>query len=101
MIEMTCLTLTGTQHCVQGEDRSYLVIKNPTLSQLSYRCSFYSRTNCSALNSDLFWKTIVDSPSCTCGAIVNAYHFFFMRGRYTNQRNDLLHDLNFIQNINL
>ena len=26
---------------------------------------------------------------------------FFMCGRYTNQRNDLLHDLNFIQNINL
>ena len=24
-----------------------------------------------------------------------------MCGRYTNQRNDLLHDLNFIQNINL
>ena len=59
------------------------------------------RTNCSALNSDLFMKNIVDSPSCTCGAIENAYHFFFMGGRYTNQRNDLLHDLNFIQNINL
>ena len=33
------------------------------------------RTNCSALNSDLFRKNIVDSPSCTCGAMENAYHF--------------------------
>ena len=53
------------------------------------------RTNCSALNSDLFRKNIVDSPSCTCCAIENAYHFFFMCGLYTNQRNDLLHGLNF------
>ena len=59
------------------------------------------RTNCSALNSDLFRKNIVDSPSYTCGAIENAYHFFFTCGRYTNQRNNLFHDLNFIQNINL
>ena len=59
------------------------------------------RTNCSALNSDLFRKNIVNSPSCTCGAIENAYHFFFMCGRYTNQRNNLFHDVNFIQNINL
>ena len=59
------------------------------------------RTNCSALNKDLFRKNIVDSPSCTCGAIENAYHFFFTCGRYTNQRNDLFHDFNFIQNINL
>ena len=56
---------------------------------------------CSALNSDLFMKNIVESPSCTCGAIENAYHFFFMCGRYMNQCNDLLRDLNVIQNINL
>ena len=59
------------------------------------------RTNCSALNSDLFIKNIVDSASCTCGSIENAYHFFFMCDRYTNQRNDLFHDLNFLPNINL
>ena len=60
------------------------------------------RTNCSALNSDLFVKKkIVDSPSFTYGAIENAYHFFFMCGRYTNQRNDFLRDLNILQNINL
>ena len=29
MIEMQCLALTGTQHRVQGEDRTYLVIKSP------------------------------------------------------------------------
>ena len=59
------------------------------------------RTNCSALNSDLFRKNIVNSPFCACGAIEKAYRFFFMCGRYTNQRNDLFHDLNFMQNINL
>ena len=40
------------------------------------------RTNCSALNSDLFVKNIIDSASCTCGAIENAYQFFFNCGRY-------------------
>ena len=59
------------------------------------------RTNSSALNTDLFRKNIVDSASCTCGAIENAYHFFFMCGRYTNQRNELFHDLDFIPHLSL
>ena len=59
------------------------------------------RTNCSALNSDLFVKNIIDSTSCTCGAIENAYHFFFNCGRYLIQRNDLLHELNFLPNVSL
>ena len=59
------------------------------------------RTNSSALNTDLFRKNIVDSASCTCGAIEDAYHFFFMCGRYTNQRNELFHDLDFIPHLSL
>ena len=34
------------------------------------------RTNCSALNHDLYLKKITDSPLCRCGSIENTYHFF-------------------------
>ena len=46
-------------------------------------------------------KSIIDSASCTYGAIENAYHFFFNFGRYLIQRNDLLHELNFLPNVSL
>ena len=59
------------------------------------------RTNCSVLNSDLFVKNSIDSASCTCGAIENAYHFFFNCGRYLIRPNDLLHELNFLPNVSL
>ena len=59
------------------------------------------RSNCSALNSDLFVKNIMDSASCTCGAIENAYHFFFNCGRYLTQRNDLLYELDFLPYVSL
>ena len=36
-----------------------------------------------------------------CGAIENAYHFFFSCGRYLIQHNDLLHELNFLPNVSL
>ena len=57
--------------------------------------------NCSVLNSDLFVKNTIDSASCTCGAIENAYHVFFSCGRYLIHRNDLLHELNFLPNVSL
>ena len=59
------------------------------------------RTNCSALKSGLFVKNIIDSASCTCGATESANHFFFNCGRYLIQRNDLLHELNFLPNVNV
>ncbi len=34
------------------------------------------RLNCSSLNYDLFRKSIVDSPLCTCGAVETVDHFF-------------------------
>jgi hypothetical protein len=33
------------------------------------------RMGCSALNSDLFRKNIVNSPHCTCGAIETPTHY--------------------------
>ena len=33
------------------------------------------RMACSSLNSDLYRKNIVPSPSCACGGFESAYHF--------------------------
>ena len=49
------------------------------------------RTNCSALNNDLFLKRICDSPYCRCGAIENAFHIFLNCPQYARQRADLIH----------
>ena len=35
------------------------------------------RTQCSALNYDLFKNNISDTPLCRCGSVENTYHFFF------------------------
>ena len=51
------------------------------------------RTNCSALNNDLFLKRICDSPYCRCGAIENAFHFFLNCPKYARQRADLIHNV--------
>ena len=51
------------------------------------------RTNCSALNNDLFLKRICDSPYCRCGAIENAFHFFLNCPQYARQRADLIHNV--------
>ena len=51
------------------------------------------RTNCSALNNDLFLKRICDSPHCRCGAIENAFHFFLNCPQYARQRADLIHNV--------
>ena len=41
-----------------------------------------------------FRVNIIPSPACSCGApIENAYHYFFERPLYTNQRNNLFSNL--------
>ena len=56
------------------------------------------RMECSALNSHLYRKNIVPSPSCSCGDFESAYHFFFICPNYSNARNlylpSNLNDLN-------
>ncbi|MCG7875096.1 MAG: reverse transcriptase family protein [Candidatus Thiodiazotropha endolucinida] len=44
------------------------------------------RMGCSSLNSDLYRKNIVPSPSCTCGSFENPTHFFFNCPNYNDTR---------------
>ncbi|MCG8113671.1 MAG: reverse transcriptase domain-containing protein [Candidatus Thiodiazotropha taylori] len=44
------------------------------------------RMGCSSLNSDLYRKNIVPSPSCRCGEFENAKHFLFSCTNYTVAR---------------
>lgn len=52
------------------------------------------RMECSSLNSHLYRKNIVDSPSCSCGEFESAYHFFFQCKKYSVARHTYLSDLN-------
>ncbi|MEW8548405.1 MAG: reverse transcriptase family protein, partial [Candidatus Thiodiazotropha sp.] len=45
------------------------------------------RLECSALNSHLYQKNIVPSPSCLCGGFESSYHFLFTCPRYSVARN--------------
>ena len=44
------------------------------------------RMGCSALNSDLFRKNIVNSPRCTCGAIETPTHYLLNCPNYIMPR---------------
>ena len=48
------------------------------------------RMECSSLNSHLYRKNIVPSPSCTCGGFESPYHFFFVCPMYMGIRNRCL-----------
>ena len=48
------------------------------------------RLECSSLNSDLYQKNIVPSPSCQCGEFESAAHFLFNCPIYTNERQTCL-----------
>ena len=50
------------------------------------------RLECSSLNSDLFRKHIVPSPSCLCGGFKSATYFFFTCPIFTNARQRYLPD---------
>ena len=47
------------------------------------------RTNCSALDYDLFLKNITDFPLCRCGEIETTYQFFFQCLYYRKSRTEL------------
>ena len=52
------------------------------------------RMECSSLNSHLYRKNIVSTPSCQCGGFESPYHFFFQYPRYAAARNRFLpHDI--------
>ena len=51
------------------------------------------RMQCSSLNSDLYRKKIVESPSCECGNFESAYHFLTTCPRFTAERRQYLADL--------
>ena len=55
------------------------------------------RTACSALNQHLFSKNIVNSPSCSCGAVEDAHHFLFVCNLYTDLRRTLFQVVSVIQ----
>ena len=48
------------------------------------------RMECSSLNSYLYRKNIVPSPSCSCGGFENSYHFSFTCSKYSRIRNSFL-----------
>ena len=48
------------------------------------------RLECSSLNSDLYQKHIVPSPSRQCGEFKSAAHFLFICPIYTNERQTYL-----------
>ncbi|MEW8546213.1 MAG: reverse transcriptase family protein [Candidatus Thiodiazotropha sp.] len=58
------------------------------------------RLGCSSLNSDLYRKNIVISPSCSCGGFESAYHFFYVCPKYTQLRNECFSDELLRLNIN-
>lgn len=45
------------------------------------------RMECSSLNSHLYKKNIVLSPSCTCGGFESTYHYLFKCQNYSRERN--------------
>ena len=59
------------------------------------------QTGCSALNFDLFTKTITVSPLCCCGTIGNSQHYFFHYRNYQAIRHGLLNSISLIQNPSL
>ena len=59
------------------------------------------RLNCSSLNSDLFSKSMVNSPLCTCGSVENAEHFLLKCHKYDNFRNILFTSLPLLPNLTL
>ena len=54
------------------------------------------RMGCSALNSDLFRKNIVNSPRCTCGAIETLTHYLLNCPHYNIPRQRHIFALNFL-----
>lgn len=48
------------------------------------------RMECSSLNSHLYRKNIVDSPSCACGDFESSYHYLFICPKYANIRHTYL-----------
>ena len=48
------------------------------------------RMNCSSLNSHLFFKNLVTSPTCSCGAIETTSHYLLYCPKYQITRNELL-----------
>ena len=59
------------------------------------------RSQCCALNHDLFKNNISDTPLCSCGSVENTHHFFFKCPFYNNVINDLLHEVSALHEASL
>jgi len=59
------------------------------------------RMECSSLNSHLYQKNIVDSPSCVCGSIETSEHFLFHCPRYNISRQRYINSLHLPIQLNL
>ncbi len=55
------------------------------------------RMSCSSLNYDLYRKSIIDSPLCTCGAPETVSHFLISCRQYQHQRQLYLTDIRYRQ----
>ena len=51
------------------------------------------RTGCSSLNSHLYAKHLIDSPSCICGEVEDTNHYLLQCDRYADLRRDMLNTI--------
>ena len=57
------------------------------------------RCSASFLNSDLYRVNIIRNPSCQCGfEFESSYHYFFECSLYSNARNTLLNEIEWVSN---
>ena len=80
------------QNVIVPQIPKYFYIGDRRLQMLHTRL----RTNCSALNQDLFRKNISDTSQCTCGSTETADHFLLECPLYHGQRQELFQVISLI-----
>ena len=82
-------TVIAFKYCLSGHRRHSPNYYNAG-SRIGQILHARLRMGCSSLNSHLYTKNIVPSPSCACGEFESCYHFFLHCPRYANIRNTYL-----------
>ena len=54
------------------------------------------RTKCSSLNGHLFYKNIIEDPSCLSGVLEDTNHYLLHCPLYTEHRNKMLNDISIL-----
>ena len=80
------------QNVIVPQIPKYFYIGDRRLQMLHTRL----RTNCSALNQDLFRKNISDTSQCICGSTETADHFLLECPLYHGQRQELFQVISLI-----